>query len=393
MKIRTAAALLALLVFIGVRLPAATTTFPVDELKPGMVGIGRTVFEGDQLEDFKVHILGVLRNVIGPRRNLILARLEGGPLADTGVIAGMSGSPVYIDGRLVGAVSYSLGQFSKEPIAGITPIDEMVEATAQAAPRRQAGRVDLQMPLTSENLRASLRQAFSWMRPFAESPNDVQVLRQRRSTPASGTMLRPIATPLTIGGFDASVIDPLASAFREQGFLPMMARRRRTGRRRPASPQPLRPGDPIGVALMTGDLEFGATGTVTEVDGNRVYAFGHPFYGLGPTQFPMTRAYVHTVLPSLFSSSKLASTGEVIGTMQQDRATADRRHARRGPDADSDQHDAHLRPRHDARRSRCRSSTTSCSRRCLPTSRFSTRCRRTSARTAPPAMRCAAPRW
>jgi hypothetical protein len=320
MKIRTAAALLALLVFIGVRLPAATTTFPVDELKPGMVGIGKTVFQGDQLQDFKVHILGVLRNVIGTRRNLILAKLEGGPLADTGVIAGMSGSPVYIDGRLVGAVSYSLGQFSKEAIAGITPFDEMVEATAQAAPRRQAGRVDLQMPLTSDNMRASLRQAFSWMRPFAESPNDVQVFGNGLDA-SVGTMLRPIATPLTIGGFDASVIDPLASAFREQGFLPMMAG---AGGQDVAasSPQPLRPGDPIGVALVTGDLEFGATGTVTEVDGKRVYAFGHPFYGLGPTQFPMTRAYVHTILPSLFSSSKLASTGEIIGTMQQDRATA-----------------------------------------------------------------------
>src|SRR5204862_3387776 len=112
-------------------------SFPVDELKPGMVGVGKTVFQGDELQDFKVHILGVLRNVIGTRRNLILAKLEGGPLADTGVIAVMSGSPVYIDGRLVGAVSYSLGQFSKEPIAGITPIDEMVVAAALDMPRRQ----------------------------------------------------------------------------------------------------------------------------------------------------------------------------------------------------------------------------------------------------------------
>ena len=320
MKTRTLAALLALLVFVGVRLPAATTSFPVDELKPGMVGIGRTVFQGDRLEEFKVHILGVMRNIIGPRRNLILAKLEGGPLADTGVIAGMSGSPVYIDGRLLGAVSYSLGQFSKEPIAGITPIDEMVEATAQAAPRRPAARVALQMPLSPENMRDSLRQAFAWMRPFAENPNDVQVFGNGLDA-SVGTMLRPIATPLTIGGFDASVIDPLVSAFREQGFLPMMAGA--GGQTTPATSNgPLRPGDPVGVALVTGDLEFGATGTVTEVDGNRVYAFGHPFYGLGPTQFPMTRAYVHTILPSLFSSSKLASTGEIIGTVQQDRATA-----------------------------------------------------------------------
>jgi hypothetical protein len=320
MKTRTLAALLALLVFVGVRLPAATTSFPIDELKPGMVGIGRTVFQGDRLEEFKVHILGVLRNVIGPRRNLILAKLEGGPLAETGVIAGMSGSPVYIDGRLVGAVSYSLGQFSKEPIAGITPIDEMVEATAQSVARRPATRVALQMPLSPENMRESLRQAFSWMRPFAENPNDVQVFGTGLDA-SVGTMLRPIATPITISGFDASVIDPVVTAFREQGFLPMMAGA--GAQDTPAkSNEPLRPGDPVGVALVTGDLEFGATGTVTEVDGNRVYAFGHPFYGLGPTQFPMTRAYVHTILPSLFSSSKLASTGEIIGTVQQDRATA-----------------------------------------------------------------------
>ena len=284
-----------------------------------MIGVGRTVFQGDRLEDFKVHILGVLRNVIGTRRNLILARLEGGPLAETGVIAGMSGSPVYIDGRLVGAVSYSLGQFSKEPIAGITPIDEMTQDATLPVTRRAAAPIALAMPVTAEGMRASLRQAFSWIRPFAEQPSDIQAFGPGIDA-GIATMLRPIATPLTIGGFDASVVDPLASAFREQGFLPMMAGGGQDVR--PATQQPLRPGDPLGVALVTGDLEFGATGTVTEVDGDRVYAFGHPFFGLGPTQFPMTRAYVHTILPSLLSSSKLASTGETIGTVQQDRATA-----------------------------------------------------------------------
>ena len=112
MFLRSLAVVPALLVFLAAGLPAQTKNFPVDELRPGMVGVGRTVFEGDRLDEFKVHIIGVLRNVIGPRRDLILAKLEGGPLANAGVIAGMSGSPVYIDGRLVGAVSYSLGQFS-----------------------------------------------------------------------------------------------------------------------------------------------------------------------------------------------------------------------------------------------------------------------------------------
>ncbi len=316
----------ALLLFVAAGLSAQSRTFPVDELRAGMVGVGKTVFEGDRLDEFTVHILGVLRNVIGPRRNLILARLEGGPLAHTGVIAGMSGSPVYIDGRMVGAVSYSLGQFSKEPIAGITPIDEMTEAATFAAPRRPAARVELQMPLTPESLRASLRQAFSWARPFADSPSDIQVFGGGAGLTAGlGTLLRPIATPLTLGGFDPGVIDPVASAFSAQGFVPVMAGSAvaalAQGNGRSAAAQPLRPGDPVGVALMSGDLEIGATGTVTEVEGNRVYAFGHPFYGLGPTQFPMTRAYVHTLLPSLANSMKIASTGEVIGTVQQDRAT------------------------------------------------------------------------
>jgi hypothetical protein len=308
-------------------LPAQTRHFPVSDLKPGMVGIGRTVFEGDRLDEFRAHIVGVLRNSIGPRRDLILARLEGGPLANTGVIAGMSGSPVYIDGRLVGAVSYSLGEFSKEPLAGITPIGEMIEDATLPGVRRQAARAQLALPVTPDSLRDSLREAFAWSRPFADSPADVRVLGSGVNA-GIATLLRPIATPISFSGFDARAIDPLVTAFRDLGFAPVLAGGQ-SGTSSPTSPSsaaaasgaPLRPGDPIGVALMNGDLEVGATGTVTEVDGDRVYAFGHPFYGLGPTQFPMTRAHVLTVLPSLANSMKIASTGEVIGVVQQDRAT------------------------------------------------------------------------
>ena len=328
MTTRSRAAIAVLLVCLAAGLPAQTRSFPVDDLKPGMVATGRTVFEGDRLDEFKAHILGVLRNVVGPRRNLILARLEGGPLANTGVIAGMSGSPVYIDGRLVGAVSYSLGQFSKEPIAGITPFDEMLEAATLPTPRRPAARVELTTPITQDGLRAALSQAFAWTKPFADNPSDVRIFGDAASAGINGgiaTLLRPIATPITLGGFDSSVIAPVAGAFSDRGFLPVMAGgSMRLAAQQDASlsaPRPLRPGDPIGVALMSGDLELGATGTVTEVAGDRVYAFGHPFYGLGPTAFPLTRAYVHVVLPSLTSSMKIASTGEVIGTVLQDRAT------------------------------------------------------------------------
>ena len=330
MNYRVAAAVFALLVSLAVGLPAQNKVFPLDEVRPGMTGVGRTVFEGDRLDEFKVHIIGVLRNVIGPKRDLILARLEGGPLANAGVIAGMSGSPVYIDGRLVGAVSYSLGEFSKEPIAGITPIAEMLADATLAAPRRQLPRVEVAGPLTPESFQASLRQAFSLARPFAQSPGDVQVLGEVNA--GLGTLLRPIATPLTLGGFDPSVVAPVTSVFHEQGFVPMLAGTAQApSTARAAAPPRLRPGDPIGVALMSGDLEIGATGTVTEIDGDRVYGFGHPFYGLGPTQFPLTRAYVHAVLPSLQASQKIASTGDVIGTISQDRATTIAGTLGRGP--------------------------------------------------------------
>ena len=300
----------------------------VAEIRPGMVGIGHTVFEGTRVEEFKARILGVIENVIGTRRNLILARLEGGPLANTGVIAGMSGSPVYIDGKLIGAVSYSLGSFSKEPIAGITPIAEMTDATimseAQARPR--SARVQLDFPLTPENLTLAFRRALNWNRPFAERSNDAHLVGVSGIAGLAdmqvGTLLRPIATPLVMSGFEPDMADFLGAAFRDNGFIPTGGSTRGVGGGEMPFEGPLKAGDAVGVSFLTGDMELGATGTVTHIDGDRVYAFGHPMYNLGPTEFPMTRAYVYTVLPSLASSFKLSTTGEVIGTFLQDRATA-----------------------------------------------------------------------
>jgi hypothetical protein len=305
---------------------APQSTMNVDEIRPGMVAVGRTVFEGTRVEEFKANILGVLENVIGTHRNLILARLEGGPLANTGVIAGMSGSPVYIDGRLIGAVSYALGAFSKEPIAGITPIAEMTDSVTLAGGVRPPGaKVQLELPLTRENLTTALRKALNWNRPFADSPRDAEL--QGASAVAGlaggelGALLRPIATPLVMAGFEPQVGELFGSAFSSQGFVPTGGSA--VGLRPGEMPfeGPLKPGDAVGVMLVNGDLQMGGTGTVTHIDEDRVYAFGHPLYNLGPTEFPMTRAYVYTVLPSLFSSFKLSTTGEVIGTFLQDRAT------------------------------------------------------------------------
>jgi hypothetical protein len=322
MNPRIAFAFLALAALLAAAPSAQTAVIPVDEIRPGMVGIGRTVFDGDKIEEFKVHILGVLKNVVGPSRNIVLARLEGGPLAHTGVIAGMSGSPVYIGGRLLGAVSYQLGQFPKEPIAGITPIGEMTDATALAPLTQGTRPVAMSWPPSAADLMAIWSKDLGRVRPLTEGGMP-SLLAGDTSVLQMAAMLRPISVPLVSAGFAPDVLAPMTSAFVDRGFLPVSASAV-TGQPRvsAAMPHSLRPGDAMGVALLTGDFMLGATGTVTHVDGDRLYGFGHPMYNLGPTEFPLTQAEVHLVLPSLMTSSKLASFGEVVGTVQQDRATA-----------------------------------------------------------------------
>jgi hypothetical protein len=296
--------------------PQAPTLMPIDDVRPGMVGLGRTVYAGSDLEEFRVTVLGVMRNIIGPRRNLILAKLEGGMLANTGVIQGMSGSPVYIDGRLVGAVSYSLGSFPKEPIAGITPIAEMIEDISSRSPRSVSAAPDLTWPATPTQVFDALAQvARRAASPLSPTRPGLDI-----TGPASladlAPRLRPIGSAIMLSGFDSKIAGRLEEALQ----VPV----RQAGDRGAAAGAAvtLRPGDAVGMSLVRGDFEMGATGTVTHVDGPKVYAFGHPFLNLGPTQLAMTEAHVVTVLPSLDSSMKLASMGRVIGTITQDRATA-----------------------------------------------------------------------
>src|SRR4051794_10324071 len=259
MKIRVFITAAAVAAFGWVRLPAAPSLMPLADVKPGMVGVGRTIFEGTELKDFKVYILGVLKNVQAPKRNLILARLEGGPLAETGVIAGMSGSPVYIDGRLVGAVSYSIGSFPKEPIAGITPISEMIDATAETGGRRAvAAQNRLELPVTPEHFASVVRAAYTRVAAFADRPADVQTFGIAAANGSQlGALLRPIATPLVMSGMDGATSDLVSSMFRDAGFTAVLSGG--SGGDTPASAAPLRPGDPIGVALLGGDGEMGAT--------------------------------------------------------------------------------------------------------------------------------------
>jgi hypothetical protein len=298
--------------------PQSTPILPVDQVRPGMIGVGRTVFAGEALEDFRVTIIGVLHNLIGPRRDLILARLEGGPLANTGVIQGMSGSPVYVDGRLVGAISYSLGSFPKEPIAGITPIEEMTSDVASPAARPRVNPVAVRWPADPDDIMAGLaRVAARAYAPLGNPPRDLRVVGPQTLADLAPS-LRPIGAAMVMRGFEPGLDRDLrealaAGAPRQSAAPPTNASTRRTV---------LRPGDPVGMSLVRGDFEMGATGTVTHVDGDKVYAFGHPFLNLGPATLAMTQAHVYTVLPSLDSSMKIASLGPVIGTITQDRATA-----------------------------------------------------------------------
>ena len=322
-RIPPLAAGIALVALTLVPLPAVTSRMPIDEIEAGMRGVGVTVFDGTTREQFDVHVLGVLTNVLGPRRSLVVARLEGGPLAETGVIQGMSGSPVYIDDRLVGAVSYALGSFSRDAIAGITPIEEM--AATDATPLRAARRSTPLPPpahaVTRDALVDVVASAFRPREPFARRPGDV---RGAGLPPVDagriGALLRPIATPLVLSGFAPEIHDLWKTAFDAGGLVPTVGGLR-AGAQAAGDDRPLEPGDPVGASLIQGDLAIAGTGTVTLVEDGRVYAFGHPFYNLGRAQMPLTRARVTTLLPSLAISSRLATIGPVLGTFDQDRST------------------------------------------------------------------------
>jgi len=292
-------------------------TLPLSEVRPGMEGEGRTVFEGATIESFRVRILGVLENALGPRQSLILARLQGGPLERTGVIAGMSGSPVFVDGRLLGAVAYAF-PFGKEPIAGITPIAEMLEAAGPGGPRAASARLHLPAatafaaPLDREAVAAALARPVRGIVPGAF---------HGEALPAglAGATLQPLSLPLVFSGFDPDTFAWARGIFSSMGFAPLM------GGGGGASPGPvpdLAPGATVGISLVEGDLDLSVSGTVTHIDRDRVYAFGHPFYNLGPTQFPLKKAWVHAIFPSLQVSWKIASALDAVGTLDQDRTSA-----------------------------------------------------------------------
>ena len=294
----------------------ALETMDTDEITPGMKGYGRTVFSGNQIETFDVEILGVLKNWES-RTDMILVKMTGGPLEKTGIIAGMSGSPVYIDNKLIGAVSHGWS-FAKDAIAGVTPINAMMDVL----------KIDSQ--IRENTFRTSNK---TWSTSLNTQDLDVvvrlkshglihenELLKNSNSQQPFTLNLVPIQTPLIISGFDYRSLNRISPLLNKLGRFSLQSNRGSDGL--PADLHDFQPGSSIAVEIIRGDLSASAIGTVTYRDGNDILAFGHPIIQIGNTDLPMATAQVHTVLASQSGSVKMASPGEIIGRITQDRRSA-----------------------------------------------------------------------
>lgn len=303
--IRLLAIILALIQAFSLKGSAGTQNFlPADQIRAGMKGKGRSVFLGDTIEEFDVEVLGVLRN-IQPKKDLIVVRISGDAIEGAGVIEGMSGSPVYIDGKLIGALSYSLGAFVKEPLALITPIEEMM-----AIPEKESTKSSF-APRLPIKKHLSLNELFEIYESYFYKDSSV----------ISGEhTFTPISIPLVFSGFSPHVFDKAKDFFSKLGFSPMSVSLSGQSNEKITIPNlSLKGGDSVGAQLVTGDLSMSAVGTVTYVDGNRVLAWGHPWFNLGTVDYTMTKANVMTVVPKLDISHKLTSEEIPVGKFSQDR--------------------------------------------------------------------------
>lgn len=284
----------------------APETMPFSQVQAGMTGEGRTVFSGTRIETFQVEILGKLPNV-GPGQNLILGRCTGGPLAETGIMAGMSGSPVFVDGKLIGAVAYSWG-FAKDSIAGITPIEEMLLVSSKS----------MQASAATHRLESLPGEAIARMAEPQAMNDWIRSSWKQVFLPPGG--IGSPSIPLGVSGIRADLLSGLF-ADSPLRWLPVQSGSgsSRGANAAPASP-PLQPGSAVGVKLVRGDVEMAATGTVTWVDGSKVLGFGHPLFGLGPVDLPMTGASVVALMPSLNQSAKFAVPLAELGALRQDRS-------------------------------------------------------------------------
>ncbi len=303
----TVAAITPAVVTPAIVTPAIVTPaiMPLDQIHEGMKGTALTVFQGVKPEPMEVEVLGVMRNVNGPKGDIILVRLHGTKPEYTGVVAGMSGSPVYFEGKLAGALAFRIGEFSKEPIAGVTPIEEMLEINA--LDRRPGARVNV----PASNSPAVHTQSQSGSTQTA-SPGD-------HATPPSenySNYLTPIETPLVFNGFSNETLQRYAAQFAAAGIVPVMGIGSASDRKQPEA---IEPGSAVSAVLVRGDMDIAATCTVTYVDPQHLLACGHPLLQFGEVDLPMTKATVLATLPSPLNAFKIVNTTETVGAFVQDR--------------------------------------------------------------------------
>jgi hypothetical protein len=277
-------------------------TISVDKIHPGMRGVAYTVFEGVKPESMDVEVLGVLHNTNGPKGDIILIRLHGTKVEYTGVVAGMSGSPVYIDGKLAGALAFRIGEFSKEPIAGVTPIADMLEINAlDKSPAEEA---------------AATKPSITNAAGKTASPGDNASLPG--STQDFANYLKPIDAPLVFNGFSEDTVRRFAGQFAAAGVVPVMGAGSVSEDKQP---EPLEAGSAVSAILVRGDMDIAATCTVTYIDAQRLLACGHPLLQFGAVDLPMNKATVLATLPSPLNAFKIVNTTEQAGVFVQDRHT------------------------------------------------------------------------
>ena len=272
--------------------PVSGESFPLADVKAGLHGEVWTVFQGTKPEPFSVEVTGIIRNALGPGKSIILCKLTDPRVQNMGAVAGMSGSPLYIDGKFAGALSYQVQQFETVRFAGFTPAADMAEVSDRVAQSADSGSSADSAPQADAS-----DSTFRAMKP---------VFALGGVSPRTAEIMAPQFASLGIG-----VVALGGSSQGQDGAAPKGA----TG------PE-LLPGDAVSVALTTGDISLAGTGTVSRVDGNRIVAFGHPMLGLGDVQFPMCSAEIVAILPSTQQSVKLANVGPVIGCISQDRLSA-----------------------------------------------------------------------
>jgi hypothetical protein len=294
--------------------PDPKTYWDINEIRPGMKGVGRTVMVGTKLEEFGAEVLGVMKGV-SPGRDMVLCRLTGCNLEHAGIIQGMSGSPIYIDGKLLGAVAFAW-EFAKDPIAGVTPFQQMVQYV-RSSDRRIAAEAK-ENPGAGSGIRATGFPPVVIDGLAAEQPSDTGPLAISGGTLAG---MRPIATPLAASGFSPRALALLEERFRPIGLAPMAGGAAPEAVVREEGDKPLVPGAPLSIAMVTGDFDLSGIGTVTHVEGSRVYGFGHPMFSLGPCEFPMMTGYIHTVYPRASISMKMGSPLKTVGVLDTDVST------------------------------------------------------------------------